>query len=68
MKAKSKPTTKTTRKPLSNCAALLQSVRQELRDMGIGDDVSVDGGDAVEYLGKLLPDIGEALERDGVKT
>jgi hypothetical protein len=49
-----------------NCGALLESVRQELVDMGFGTDRAVNGGDAVEYLGKLLPDIEEALTRDFV--
>ena len=68
MTTKRKPAPKITTTPATHCAALLQSVRQELHDMGVGDDVSINGGDAVEYLGVLLPDIEEALERDGVKT
>ena len=36
---------------------------EELRDMGFDDpDQSIDGGDAVEYLGKLYVDLKEMVE------
>ena len=47
-----------------NCRALLESVHEELTNMGFNADDSIDGGDFVEYGGKLYVDIGEAIERD----
>ncbi len=51
-----------------NCQALLESVHEELKNMGFDSDDPIDGGDCCEYLGKLFVDVGEALERDGAKV
>jgi hypothetical protein len=51
-----------------NCQSLLESVHEELKNMGFDSDDPIDGGDCCEYLGKLFVDVGEALERDGAKV
>lgn len=50
---------------LANNAAesFLQRIREELRELGIGDDDSgeVNGGDAVDYLNELLVQLDNFL-------
>ena len=41
---------------------LLEAIRQELQDMGVGTDNDINGGDAVEYLGDLYEAISDFLK------
>jgi len=50
----------------ANRLALFEEIYSDLARMGFGTDESVDGSDAVEYLGKLFIDMQEAFQRDNV--
>lgn len=50
----------------SNCQGLVAEMERELTNMGLDSDQDVNGGDAVEYLGKLINDAREAMMRDGM--
>ena len=41
---------------------LLESILADLENLGIGEDESVDGGDAVDYLVALYSDLREFLK------
>lgn len=41
---------------------LLEAIRLELQNLGVGTDEPINGGDAVEYLGELYETISDFLK------
>lgn len=41
---------------------MLEAIRRELQEMGVGADNDINGGDAVEYLGDLYETISNFLK------